>query len=293
MNTAALALTLLVATQGARGNASLEKCRSLEREFDYRGMLTECGVAAAEPHTTKEERVEIYRLLGIAHATLGEAEKARVWFLKLLTLQPNFTLPQDASPKFRESFADAVATFTKEGAVTVTHEPPTLDESGRPGPVVFDVLDRLGRVGQGKIRVQAIAEGKSYAPVERALLRTDSGAASTARFTGDLPDPVLADPKNAPATYQLVYELVLETPGGDVVQPSTPLPPVPLEVRGPETAAGADVPWLWIGAGTGAALVIAGAATGATLGWCFTLGPCREEPLRIAFVRVSVSGGEE
>jgi hypothetical protein len=290
MNGVALALTAFVAVQGARANASLEKCRSLEREFDYKGMLTECGVAAAEPHTTKDERVEIYRLLGIAHATLGEAEKARVWFLKLLTLQPDFKLPQDASPKFRESFADAVATFSKEGAVSVVHTPPTLDEAGRPGPVVFEVVDRLGRVGQGKVRVQAVVEGKTYAPVEAALLRQDSGAA-TARFTGELPDPVLADPKNAPAAYQLVYELVLETPGGDLVQPATPLPPVPLDVRGPETAAGADVPWLWIGAGTGAALVVAGAATGIGLGYCFTLGPCREEPLRIAFVRVSVSEG--
>lgn len=287
----ALAGALLVLVAGpAQAASGLEKCRQLEQEFDYKGMLTECGVAAAEPHATPQERIELYRLLGIAHATLGEDDKAKLWFLKLLALKPDFTLPADASPKFRETFAEAQEAFRQEGAVVVVHAPSGVDAAGRPKPVVFEVTDRLGRVGQAKVRVQSIVDGKESVPAEAALLRS-GGAGATSTYSGELPDPALSAP-GTPPSYVLRYDLVLQSPSGDAVQPTEPFAPVEVAVRGPAGGGGGgEVPWLGIGAVTAGAVLVVGATTGAGLAWCFTYGPCREQELRISWVKVTIPRG--
>jgi len=266
---------------------AIERCRQLEGEFDYKAMLTECAIAAAAPGLSKSDRAEVYRLLGIAYAVLGDDENALAWFMKLLVLAPETRLPADSSPKFREIFGRAQAAYAKDGPVTVSHTPPAVDEA-RPGAPInlrFDVVDKLHRVVSARVRAVAIAGDTESEPYEVVLARAADAPPQIARFFGDLPDPVRVDARSS-AGHTLRYELILIGESGDVVVPAPPFSPKALTFtgRGAEGDAG---PWLWVGVGSASALVVAAALTGAGF-WCATLGPCRAPPETRSFVRVHV-----
>lgn len=284
----------------AAANPNLEKCRQLETEFDYQGMVAECSIAAADPTTTPEERVEINRLLGFAHTAIGDEDAAHVWFLRLLTLDPEHELDKEVSPRFRSAFAKAVEEFETKGAVSATHTAP--DPTSAEAVVRFAVTDRLRRVTRALVEVQAMHSGGETEPVREELARVPGGEEGVTLFEGELPDPGAGHP-DMPAVYQLRYRLVLENLAGAEIELEPALEPVTVDRAGgggvgdgtgSEEDDGAGL-FLWAGVAAVGSLVAVGAiAGGVTATVCLAVGcPPKRQPAPTAYVRVQVEAPAE
>jgi hypothetical protein len=283
-------------------NPNLEKCRELEAEFDYQGMVAECSIAAADPNATRIERIEVNRLLGFAHTALGDAGTARVWFLRLLTIDPTHELPNEVSPRFRGAFAKAVEEFARDGKLSLSHEPPPVEAalSGVPLTVSFDVVDKLGRIAKARVDVEVLVDQQVQgAPVSAELARVDTGTAGQQRFEGELPDPVRGQ-ASAPPSYTLRYTLVLENAVGDVVALEPAFTPVTLPRQSEVVSSGGgeggegDV-LLWAGVATvGGVVLIAAVAGGSAAVYCATVGcGARQVSPPVGYVSVSVDALSE
>lgn len=287
---------LLAFASPAAANPHLDKCRSLEGEFDYKGMVPECGLVVADSDASAEERIEAHRLLGFAHTALGDDDAAREWFVRLLVLDPDHALPEDMSPRFREVFARAVEHMKEKGRVTVVHEPPTVQAALAGDPLVlsFEVRDALARVASADVIVDAIIDGEAGEPVTAPLKKLAAGQEGVARFEGELVDPaVLAGA--SPASYTLRYRLVLSGPVGAEVIPDPPVPPITLprhgDTAGAVSTGEGNEALLWSGAAIAGGLVVAGLVGGSVALYCAT-GRCSSRVAQppVGYVNVSVAG---
>lgn len=277
----------------AAANPHLDKCRSLEGEFDYKGMVPECSLVAGDAEASAEERIEAHRLLGFAHTALGDDNAAHAWFVRLLVLDPGHELPKDMSPRFREVFARALSHVTENGRVTVVHEPPTVKAAleGSPLRLSFEVRDALERVSRAHVLVDAIVDGQAGEPVKAPLSKMPSEREGAARFEGELLDPAAV--AGAPESYTLRYRLVLEGPLGREVVPDPSVPPITLPRKGAtvaSTSEGGDA-LLWGGAALASGLIVAGLVGGGVALYCAT-GRCSSRPTQppVGYVNVSIAG---
>lgn len=290
-----LAAALALVALPAAANPHLDKCRALEGEFDYKGMVPECGLVVADEAASAEERVEAHRLLGFAHTALGDDEAAFQWFVRLLVLDPAHALPDDVSPRFREVFVRAEQYLDKNGRVTVVHEPPSVQAALESGTlsVSFEVRDALERVTSAAVLVDAIVDGKTSEPVTAPLAKMPAGNEGVSRFEGPLPDPV-AESGAAPTSYTLRYRLVLKGPLGREVAPDPPVPPITLPRQGATAGVamgeGSEV-FLWGGAALASGLLVAGLVGGGVALYCAT-GRCSSRTAQppVGYVNVSVEG---
>lgn len=266
--------------QLATASAPLERCRSLDKEFDTRGMVAPCGAAAEDATLKVAERVEALRLLAFAHLVNGDEALAEPAFLKMLVLSPQAELPADAGTRFKEVFARVRQRFDVDGAIGVHFVAPPA-ETAAPVQLQVDLDDRLGRVVSARVR----AHVGTGAPVEDRLARAELGP-GVLRFAGPVPEPVASDGN---AAHAIDYEVILEGWDGSPVPVATPITGQLTRAATPLMVAEGEVPWLWIGAGSAAVVGVA-AVTGGVLGWCFLAGPCRTQE---AWVRVQVKDGNK
>jgi hypothetical protein len=83
--------------------------------------------ALSRPDATKDQKIDIYKLLFYDQATLGHKEDAAGWAVHLLQLNPSYDLPTSESPRFRTIFTDAKKKWEadgKPGLVTAGEAPP-------------------------------------------------------------------------------------------------------------------------------------------------------------------------
>jgi len=279
-------------------NPSLDECRTLEAEFDYQGMVAACSVAAADPNATREERILSARLLGIAHTAMGDEQAARIWFIRLLTLDPEHELPKEISPRFRATFAQAMEAFARDGGVSVTHTAPTADEALAGGPLNlrFEVVDPLSRVTRAVVEVAVVHGDVAGSPQQFPLSRSIGSGAGEVVFEGALPDPGVGA-AGVPASYALSYRLVLQNVVGDEVVPDPALEPVSLprtqaesgSVGGAEDeGAGGAILWASVAA-VGGVVAVTAVAGGVAAALCVTVG-CgnTDTPAPTGYVRIEI-----
>lgn len=290
-----LALALACLATPAAAHPELDKCRALEGEFDYKGMVPACNRVLSDDAATPEERLEAHRLLAFAHTALGEDDTALQWFVRLLILDPTHTLPDDTSPRFRTLFARAADHLDKAGRVTVVHEPPSAPEALEGGPLTlsFAVRDALERVTSAAILVDAIVDGKLTDPITASLDKMPTESAGVSRFEGVLPDPI-AESGSVPTSYTLRYRLVLKGPLGKEVAPDPPVPPITLPRQRTSSSVASSEGGellLWGGAALASGLVIAGLVGGGVALYCAT-GRCSSHTAQapVGFVNVSLEG---
>lgn len=92
---------------------------------------------------TDDQLVEIYKLLGLAHLYMGNEEKARDAYEKLLQASPDFELPRSAPPKIRSIYARIKEDIKKRRVrpVTITAEPVEAVKGGTPLEVKVKIED--------------------------------------------------------------------------------------------------------------------------------------------------------
>jgi hypothetical protein len=274
------ALVVLVGLELVSTNAALEKCRSLDREFDTRNMPRPCQAAADDATLPVPDRVEALRRLAFAHILNGDEALAEPAFLKLLVFNPSAELPADAGPRFREIFAEAKKRFRAEGGLITRAAPPPPLGPG-PVPVQVDLTDKLGRV----VGARVIAKVSGQEDVMEDRLARSELSPGLVRFSGAVPEPREVPPEGHSVSWQIVFDGW----DGRTVEAS-PLVTGSYARAGGGAAGhdepGGELPWAWIAGGAGGVAVVGAVVGGAV--WCYTAGPCRSQD---AWVRVQINQG--
>jgi tetratricopeptide (TPR) repeat protein len=81
----------------------------IEVELRYASAIELCEQVLKDPDLSRKERVEAYRLLGIAYAAKGKPDSAEAAFHALLELEPELELDPLLSPKILSIFEEAQA----------------------------------------------------------------------------------------------------------------------------------------------------------------------------------------
>jgi len=101
---------------------------------DFEEAVKTLGRALNQPELTDDQLAEAYRLLGLANLYLGNEDKARDAYEKLLQARPDYELPRSAPPKIRTLYARIKDDVRKRRVkpVTLAFEPPSEVKGGEP-----------------------------------------------------------------------------------------------------------------------------------------------------------------
>jgi hypothetical protein len=102
----------------------IAKGQQLFEDQQYEDSIQTLSAALLRPNNTTEQKVEIYRLLALNYITLGRKDEADNAVRGLLVVQPDYQLPANESPRFRDFFTDARAKWEAEGRPGFVKEKP-------------------------------------------------------------------------------------------------------------------------------------------------------------------------
>jgi hypothetical protein len=149
----------------------IAKGQQLFEDQQYEDSVQTLSAALLRPSNTKEQKVEIYRLLALNYITLGRKDEADNAVRGLLVVQPDYQLPANESPRFRDFFKEARAKWEAEGRPGIVKEKPTekpvVFRHGSPSSAEKDKAIELrgkledpdGRTGSVKLYYRAGSKG--------------------------------------------------------------------------------------------------------------------------------------
>lgn len=98
-------LAATVLSQVVPKNEAIAKASEQVDDGDFEDAVKTLEKGLEQPDLTDDQLVELYRLLGLSLLYLGNEEKARDAFEKLLQARPDYELPKTAPPKIRSLYA--------------------------------------------------------------------------------------------------------------------------------------------------------------------------------------------
>ena len=147
--------------------------RSLFDDQQYEESIQTLSAALLRPNNTKQQRVDIYRLLALNYITLNRKDEAESAVRGLLALQPDYALPANESPRFRDFFSSTQKKWEAEGRpgvvketeaqpepVTMQHVSPSQVAPGTEIPLSVKLDDPQGRVYDVKLFFRPGSLGK-------------------------------------------------------------------------------------------------------------------------------------
>jgi tetratricopeptide (TPR) repeat protein len=125
-------LASTVLTQVVPKNEAIARASQQVDDGDFEEAVRTLEKGLEQPDLTDEQLAELNRLLGLSHLYLGNEEKARNAFEKLLQARPDYELPKTAPPKIRTLYARIKDDIRKRRVrpVTLTLEPVPDVEGG-------------------------------------------------------------------------------------------------------------------------------------------------------------------
>lgn len=130
----------------------IAKGQELFEDQQYEESVQTLSGALLRPSNTKEQKVEIFRLLALNYITLGRKDEADNAVRGLLVVQPDYQLPASESPRFRDFFSDTRARWEAEGRPGIVQEKP------RARPVVLRHASPSSAENQKRIDLRAKLE---------------------------------------------------------------------------------------------------------------------------------------
>lgn len=149
-----LALSGLLALGLAAGGAQARDADPLlaaERAYgavDFETQRAEALRALEAGDSDPGRLARIYRLLGIAHAALGEPERAKLAFMRLLALDSSVELEHVLSPRLRTPYMEARGYWD----VTSTRLGVEVSREASSGSLGLTLHDPLGMVARVRVR---------------------------------------------------------------------------------------------------------------------------------------------
>jgi len=171
--------TLAFAQAAAKGDKAtvtslIQRGSALFDDAEYEESIQTLSAALLRPGTSKQEKIEIYRLLAYNYIVLKRADEADAAVRGLLVLDETYSLPPTESPRFKDFFKSTREKWEAEGKPgrekvdSVAVEKPIRIMHTSPAQVPPGTLIKLtGRVEDPDARVRAMqlayrtgAEGK-------------------------------------------------------------------------------------------------------------------------------------
>jgi hypothetical protein len=239
----------------------IQKGQAQFEDQQYEESIQTLSAALLRPTNTKEQKVEIYRLLALNYITLGRKDEAESAVRGLLVQQPDYQMPATESPRFRDFFKTVRAKWEADGRpglvqdaepvkpVVLKHGSPTQVDGGQNVELRGRLDDPDGRSGSVKMYYRVGSKGdfsEAMATVEGNIVR--------AQIPGESVKPPVVD----------YYFEVLDGAGNVIAQRGDPS--APLRIAVPEPSKGWVLP-LAIGGGIlGAAAIFGGLALAGVFG---------------------------
>lgn len=231
-------------------------------DFEDAVKTLEAGIDA--PDLTDEQLAELYRLLGLSHLYLGNEDKARDAFEKLLQARPDYELPKATPPKIRTLYARIKDDIRKRRV-----RPVTLTVSGVPEQTPGQAVTVESRIDDMALGAKAKlfyrrSGAQNYSSIDFMRDRADRSLYRATIPAFELPEEA--------AAYDLEYYVeVADAAQRRLAGRGDPFTPLTFRVNAKATASEADKPtawyanpWVWVGIGAGAAAVTTGAILLAT-----------------------------
>lgn len=253
-------------------NEAVAKAAQQVDEGDFEDAVRTLEKGIDQPDLTDDQLAQMYRLLGLSHLYLGNEEKARDAFEKLLQARPDYELPKSAPPKIRTLYARIKDDIRKRRVrpVTLTVTPVT-EVAGDQSVIVAARIEDMALGARAKLFYRR-AGVQSFSSIDFAR-----GKVSRTDYTATLPAfEVPAEDQS----YEVEYYVEVADAAqrrlagrGDPYNPLSFRVPARKAVTGPvvEEAPLYKSPWLWIGLGLGAAAAATGIVVLATSNQTATL----------------------
>jgi tetratricopeptide (TPR) repeat protein len=264
---APLAATLLA--QVAPRNEAISRASQQVDAGDFEDAVKTLQRGLEQPELTDEQLVELYRLLGLAHLYLGNEDKARDAFEKLLQARPDYELPRSAPPKVRAIYARLKDDIRSRRVRPVTLKLEAIGDV--PGGAAVTVLARIEDLALGaraKLYFRR-AGGPSFSSVDFSRERGSKVEQRAVIPAFEVP--------SEDATWDMEYYVEVADAAqrrlagrGDAFNPLSFRVLAPAVAAAPPQAPRVEArpwyanPWLWVGIGVGAAATTTGVVLLAT-----------------------------
>ncbi|MDP2271921.1 MAG: hypothetical protein Q8N23_08085 [Archangium sp.] len=253
-------------------NEAVVKAAQQVDEGDFEDAVRTLEKGIDQPDLTDDQLAEMYRLLGLSHLYLGNEDRARDAFEKLLQARPDYDLPKSAPPKIRSLYARIKEDIRKRRVrpVTLTVTPVT-EATGSEAVVVEARIEDMALGAKAKLFYRR-AGVQSFSSIDFAR-----GKTSRTDYTATVP---AFEVPSEDQSYEVEYYVEVADAAqrrlagrGDPYNPLTFRVPARKPTTGPvvEETPLYKSPWLWIGIGLGAAAATTGIVVLATSNQTATL----------------------
>ncbi len=253
-------------------SAAIEKAQQQVDEGDFEDAVktVERGIEAAD--LTDDQLAELYRLLGLAHLYLGNEDKSRDAFEKLLQARPDYELPKSAPPKIRTLYSRIKDDIRKRRVRPVTLTlVPVGEAPGNEAVLVAAVIEDMALGAKAKLFYRR-AGVQSFSSIDFVRSKTNR-----IDYTATVPAFELPTEEQS---YEVEYYVeVADAAQRRLAGRGDAYNPLRFRVLAKKIDAAAvseavpvyKSPWLWIGIGLGVAAITTGAVVLATSNQTATL----------------------
>ncbi len=105
----AMVIIVLLAPAAAPGQEPLKQAQEKFEQLDFDGALAAAGQALQTATESPADLVEAYRIQGLCLSAMGRSDDSLQAFRKLLSIDPDFKVSADTSPKLAAPFYQALA----------------------------------------------------------------------------------------------------------------------------------------------------------------------------------------
>jgi tetratricopeptide (TPR) repeat protein len=253
-------------------NEAVVKAAQQVDEGDFEDAVRTLEKGIDQPDLTDDQLAEMYRLLGLSHLYLGNEDKARDAFEKLLQARPDYDLPKAAPPKIRSLYARIKDDIRKRRVrpVTLTVTPVT-EVKGGDAVVVEARIEDMALGAKAKLFYRR-AGVQSFSSI-------DFARGKTARTDYAATVPAFEVPSEDQSYEVEYYVEVADAAQRRLAGRGDPYNPLAFRVPASKPSAGPVAeatplyksPWLWIGIGLGVAAATTGIVVLATSNQTATL----------------------
>jgi hypothetical protein len=170
------ALPLYAQPKGGAASPRADLVARAQKLFDdqaYEDSIQVLSAALVRPSNTKQQKIDIYRLLALNYITLGKNDEADAAVRGLLAIDPEYALPPSESPRFRDFFKTSRDKWIADGKpglqteaeaplapVKMMHNSPSQVEPHTQIDLTVKLDDPKGRVESIKIFYRAGSHDK-------------------------------------------------------------------------------------------------------------------------------------